>query len=320
MLRTNVFPTYIPELDYKILEDTDDEDLFRSCNSNSYLASICDDEVFWRNRTITRYAMLIKFRGPGTTWKAFYSRLINDAMYLVHTEPSVISLHSNIKDAYKEFWDSVSLKNNVTVEEASSTDYSNVLEDMRAVIKIVYKGEISSVRDEIIFDNKRPTPDILQYPNLPGLKVRNRPLFFYEALRFYDILGTDGTYGGTAFDWDTENNDVLGVFDYNDEVLSLFMTWEPYKVNHPYYYSPDYGKIAIDSNKEPTLYIKYKYGYMGTNSGGVVLVNESLFGKPLKFVRRVLYIGDNLSREELIKAVESAVEKYYEQSEFVTIF
>lgn len=320
MSRTNVFPTFIPELDYQILEDTEDEDLFRSCKTNTYISDLCNDEGFWRNRVKNRYSMLMKFKEPNITWKAFYSRLINDAMYLVHTEPSVISLHSNIKDAYEKFWKTIASKNNVTLDIAVRTDYSNIDEDERAVIKIVYKGEISQVHDKIIFDTKRPTPDILQYPNLPGLKVRNRPLFLYEALRFYDTLNVDGTYGGTSFDWDTENNDVLGVFDYNDEVLSLFMTWEPYKVNHPYYYSPDYGKIAIDSNKEPTLYIKYKYGYMGTNSGGVVLVNESLFGKPLKFVRRVLYIGDNLSREELIKGVESAVEKYYEQSEFVTIF
>lgn len=51
MARTNVFPTYIPELDYKILEDTDDANLFRSCNTNTYVADICDNEMFWRDRS-----------------------------------------------------------------------------------------------------------------------------------------------------------------------------------------------------------------------------------------------------------------------------
>ena len=325
MAYTNVFPTYIAELDYQILEDLEDGDLFRSCQTDTYLANLCDNESFWRNRSRNKYAKLIKFKDADTTWKAFYKRLINDAMYLVHTEPSVISLHSNIEDAYEKFWKTIASKNNITVEMALQTDYSNLDEEGVAVIKIVYKGEITQLHDKIIFDNKQPAPDILQYPNLPGLKVRNRPLFLYEALRFYKKYDTDRTYRWTSFDWGTDNNDVVGVFDYNDEVLSLFMTWEPYKVTHPYYYSPEYIKIAVDSNTEPISYLKYKYGYIehrdlrrGFVNDQVVLVDESLFGKPLRFVQRVLYIGANLSGENLISEVESAVEKYYEQSKYTS--
>ena len=41
----NVFPAYVPELDQDILLRLDDRDLLRSCATNSYVASICDDDV-----------------------------------------------------------------------------------------------------------------------------------------------------------------------------------------------------------------------------------------------------------------------------------
>lgn len=48
MSEGGAFPTYIKELDQTILQSLDDYNLLTSCQTNSYLTSICEDDMFWK--------------------------------------------------------------------------------------------------------------------------------------------------------------------------------------------------------------------------------------------------------------------------------
>ena len=92
MSEGGVFPTYIKELDQTILQSLDDYNLLTSCQTNSYLASICEDDMFWKARVIQRYNKLIVSHDIDMPWNYFYDKLINDAMYIVHGKKLIESI------------------------------------------------------------------------------------------------------------------------------------------------------------------------------------------------------------------------------------
>lgn len=259
MSRTNVFPTYIPELDYKILQDTDDANLLRSCNTNTYLVNLCDDEIFWRDRSRSKYAMLIKFREPTMTWKAFYIRLVNDAMYIV-SNPQGPFIYSNIKQAYDRY-------------------LADVLDqDVYFSIRLIYKGAVKRLPDEPLLFNGTSTnlKDVLQYPNLPGLKIRDIELFYYSGFVIKPRVDLE--------------EDFEGIFDYNYANLVTFMNYTPYEMDDDDIHSRAYHLLTLNSNQKGMVFVNNKYGYKFMEpiliDGRIfrqVLVDGSLFNKTKNF-------------------------------------
>lgn len=319
MSGANIFPTYIPELDHKILEEIDDANLFRSCNTNSYIANICNDETFWRNRTKARYAKLIRFRPPATTWKSFYTRLINDAMYIVEISWDHVYLYSDINRAYNMLWSKVASSHQITLEEALITKFERNDIDI-ATIKLLYKNEvIANDNKYILYDFINREIDILQYPNLPGLAVKNMDLFYYSGLRFKTELINGYNMG--EYD-DSANNEFMGVFDYTIDVLASFINYVPsYKVDYLHNYVNNYHILSIDTDNMGTKLNSFAYGYRSITYQDLetgeyyqnLLVNEKLFGKPLMFRQfRIPINGPNVSHP-IIVMMEEAIRNYYNE-------
>lgn len=320
MSRTNVFPTYVPELDYKILEETDDETLFRSCKANTYLANLCDDELFWRDRTLPRYAKLVKFREPGSTWKSFYTELVNDAMYLVETSWGKVYVYSDIKRAYDMLWREVADLNQITLEEALATDFTiNNFDD--AFIVLIYKNKVVSLDDKyVLFNYQRRSADILQYPNLPSLNVKNRTLFYYSGTRLKTEVINEVNIGRQD---DSSNSTFVGVFDYNVNVLAALMKYVPeYKVNYLHEYINNYYIISMDSDDDSKYLYEFTYGYISKGElnpengyySKLLLVNEALFGRPLNFRQfATSTVSSSDSRVELA-VIDDQIRQYYENN------
>ena len=70
-------------LDMIIMNKLNDYELGRVCQTNSYAKSICDSEIFWLNRYITKYGKFlgtpeeIKEKGGFNTWKQYYTSTKN---------------------------------------------------------------------------------------------------------------------------------------------------------------------------------------------------------------------------------------------------
>ena len=70
--------TGIKDLDFKILNELDDHELYDICIINRKSVEVCNDENFWRNRFMTRFAPDILNAKPNDmTWKDYYIELSN---------------------------------------------------------------------------------------------------------------------------------------------------------------------------------------------------------------------------------------------------
>ena len=58
------------DTDMLVLSQLDDRDLMNFCLSGTHARRICDDEVFWRNRTFQKYGQVNK--PANKTWKEYY--------------------------------------------------------------------------------------------------------------------------------------------------------------------------------------------------------------------------------------------------------
>ena len=320
----SAFPTYISEIDQNILMDVDDANLFRACNIDSYTQSICDDEVFWRNRTLIRYFKLIKFRTPDTTWKAFYRRLVNDAMYIVGTAILKFFVYSNINDAYNMLWEHITAKYRLTREEILESISAGTFNIPSSIvyIKLAYKGEVSAVDDEyLLYDASKDVRDILEYPDLPALNVKGRELFNYAGSRFKRVLNPQLNREFTEYDM-TPHNEFRGVFDYNDEVMHSFLKYyPPYAPDYPYVYFNSFYVLTMDSGRPGVKLLPFKYGYRttgiataGMNKEQITLtlyVDTSLFGKPLAFETFQFPVKSAKPSREGLARIGKIIEDYY---------
>lgn len=320
------FPTYIIEIDQGILQIIEDADLFNVCTTNSYVADICNDEVFWRNRAKTRYSILMKFKPIGVTWKAFYHRLVNDAMYVVRTNVGNHFLYSNIVDAYDKLWDELSKEYVLPVEEVKTMDHSET--DYSSVINLIYQGEVTVVDNEfLLFDHRKPVADILQYPDLPGLKVVDSDLFYYSGARFVVMYNQQLGRAFSEFD-ETPHNEFHGVFYVNDEVLRAFMSYSPsYAPDYEHGYSAKFTMTRINTGDIGIQFYRFKYGYLSkprrnrnrSSSRNIpyfaqTLVDLSLFGEPIEFQKFYVGLSDRtLDREQKLE-IERQIEEYFNGS------
>ena len=318
------FLNYIPELNYSILAESDDETLLRICRVNSYAAQLCNNDEFWHNRIIKRFGPLIKYRTDNTTWKTFYQRLVNDAMYTVDTSFREVFVYSGIVDAYNKFWSVVAGRSGMTVKEVQ--DLGFVDDVLMCYIKLAFKGEVTPNDDDfIIYDSKHTGLDFLEYPDLPALNVKNRDLFFYAGSRFISRFDPITNRMEEDYDDDTLHNEFRGVFDYNDAVLHSFMSYTPsYKPNYPHHYDAMYWILRMDTGTSGREYRQFKYGYVTaqTMSGDeinenriIVLIDTSFFGSSAGFISETLRIRssfvDTEVLEDLVVYIENKYKKMY---------
>ncbi len=65
------------DVDRKILNELEDEDLVKFCLVNKKAQSLCNDQVFWMNRVFLRFGyvggdILRKYKGTDRTWSEYY--------------------------------------------------------------------------------------------------------------------------------------------------------------------------------------------------------------------------------------------------------
>ena len=65
--------TGVKDVDLKILSELDDMSLLKFCTTSKYAKKLCEDEIFWLNRTLSKYGRLEK--NPKRTWKNLYLKL-----------------------------------------------------------------------------------------------------------------------------------------------------------------------------------------------------------------------------------------------------
>lgn len=70
------------DTDFIILSNLEDKDLYNFCQTDRYIAKLCQDESFWMNRTLNRFRDLIDQEDipkikRDSSWKDFYNDLVN---------------------------------------------------------------------------------------------------------------------------------------------------------------------------------------------------------------------------------------------------
>ena len=53
-----------PQVDFRILSELDDLTLIRACQSDAYIRSLCQDENFWRSKTVNRFGPQVLLSKP----------------------------------------------------------------------------------------------------------------------------------------------------------------------------------------------------------------------------------------------------------------
>ena len=69
--------TGIRDVNLKILQELDDEELFSFCIVNKEAHKLCENENFWRNRFLKRFGKLYA-KDEKRTWKNFYLTILKD--------------------------------------------------------------------------------------------------------------------------------------------------------------------------------------------------------------------------------------------------
>jgi hypothetical protein len=72
------------DVDFKILSELNDKDLFSVCLTNKYANNLCKDEIFWKNRFTSKIGnkteigkLLIKYKPTNRNWRNYYLSLIS---------------------------------------------------------------------------------------------------------------------------------------------------------------------------------------------------------------------------------------------------
>ena len=63
------------DTDFLILQYLDDKSLFEISTVCKYIAGLCGSDIFWMNRTVFRYPLLVKYYDY-RTWKSFYLKMM----------------------------------------------------------------------------------------------------------------------------------------------------------------------------------------------------------------------------------------------------
>ncbi len=76
--KKEILLTGIKDVDLKILEELNDQELFSFCLVNTEANKLCSNEVFWRNRFIKRFGKFSGIKPEKRSYKNFYLSLIKE--------------------------------------------------------------------------------------------------------------------------------------------------------------------------------------------------------------------------------------------------
>ena len=109
--------TGVRDTDYEILIGLPDEELFNTCQTDRYMASLCEYDIFWKRRTQIKYGRDIQ-KLEGQTWKEYYIDRIK-------------------KYIYRNNYDGIEMR--VTVDK-NNININNSIDKYVHQVKDIYKG------------------------------------------------------------------------------------------------------------------------------------------------------------------------------------
>ena len=73
-------------INFEIMNKMDDATLLSYCVTDQRALALCNNEVFWHNRTMANYPLLTKYKEIAESWYQFYQRIYYDAYYLLRID------------------------------------------------------------------------------------------------------------------------------------------------------------------------------------------------------------------------------------------
>lgn len=95
--------THIKDLDHELMLRMEDESLLNFCKiENKYVYQLCNDENFWRNRTMKQFGTIFKI--PNRKWKDFYLKLVYyKNKYTIFETVDKLNSNEKMYDIYNYF-------------------------------------------------------------------------------------------------------------------------------------------------------------------------------------------------------------------------
>jgi hypothetical protein len=201
-------PDEFDPINFEIMNKMDDATLLAYCIVDQRALTLCNNQVFWRNRVLAKYGLLIKYKEIAETWYEFYRRIYYDAYYLLRVD-GVNYLYTNIVSAYNKLVQSLWLSEglpveNLTFEQLSKFDFGSYefLEGNHYQILIIFKNRAiitgadennSIFRLSEVGDNNYFDANLLSYPILsPSGPLIN--LISHGNYENYDQEETDNVF------------------------------------------------------------------------------------------------------------------------------
>ena len=91
--------TGIRDVNLKILQDLNDEELFSFCIVNKEANKLCENEDFWRNRFLKRFGKLYT-KDENRTWKNFYLTIVKEFAKEMSYDDKLDKNLRNIRDSF----------------------------------------------------------------------------------------------------------------------------------------------------------------------------------------------------------------------------
>ena len=167
----NIFE--VSEMTQEIAQYLTDEELSHYCQTSVNLNKICNNDIFWQNRTLAnpQLVLLLPYRSLFNGWKDFYQNVRREAYYLfVDSFLDKPYIYSNIHVAYQALLASVEILSQLNQDK--SADIFKVQNGYIYKIIIVFKDRIITndmIDDYTLFstglgENSKINPNILDYP------------------------------------------------------------------------------------------------------------------------------------------------------------
>lgn len=189
MAQPTYFPTGRDEWDLEIMRQMDDVTLARWCRVNADLRNLCDDEVFWKERSQLYRKKLLQFVDRYLSWREFYKNILYDTVYLLYTPFIYYRAFNDPTAVYAQFVDDLT-HSGLTMEEiVTGTRPEGFEYDGLYEILLAFRGEritLKNRRKYTLFsfgrEEELATKDINDYPVL----LSNKPLLILDI--FGDII------------------------------------------------------------------------------------------------------------------------------------
>ena len=185
------------DVNFKILENLNDRDLLNYCQTNKDAQKLCNDENFWRRRTLQKFQNIkIPY---GMSWRQYYLfRLSHEIIVLeypgIKTEvvidknsPYMLGLLRRLKEHVQRYYSTFKLKDDDKILSLIAKKVANKFipgndeddESMNAneSLNDIYIEELAGIRmdDDTVFDLTQEDIDNYyqgqRFPELPGLPL-----------------------------------------------------------------------------------------------------------------------------------------------------